>query len=299
MELRNLKTFQVVAEELNLTKAAKRLGYTQPTLTLQLQALEKELNHTLLTRIGKKTLLTAAGQKLKGHVDQLFDLIDEMEKDMEELHGPAGVLNVAASEYYCRHHLSPLISKYMEMYSNVRVNLLPLNSVHGIQSVKDRVADIAIIASDCNEMDIKQTFLEEEKTFLVVSSGISKIKSLEEIYCQYPFISYDKDCSFSSIIDRYFKSNELQPQSMIVVGGSDETIKRAVLNGTGYAILGENIMKNELEDGSITILQQVDEPIITSMINLKVRAEEPNIQTFNEFIRGAWKHGESSLVSLL
>lgn len=299
MELRNLKTFQVVAEELNLTKAAKRLGYTQPTLTLQIQALEKELNHTLLTRIGKKTLLTAAGLKLKTHVDQLFELIDELERDMEELHGPAGVLNVAASEYYCRHHLSPLINKYMEMYSNVRVNLLPLNSVHGIQSVKDRVADIAIIASDCNEIDIKQTFLEEERTYLVVSSKISKDKSLEEVFSQYPFISYDKDCSFSSIIDRYFKSTELQPQFMIVMGGSDETIKRAVLNGTGYAILGENIMKNELEDGSISILQQVDEPIITSMINLKVRAEEPNIQTFSDFISGAWKHGGGSLVSLL
>ena len=72
MELRNLKTFQVVAEELNLTKAAQKLGYTQPTLTLQIQSLEKELQHTLLTRIGKKTFLTSVGKKLKVRVDQLF-----------------------------------------------------------------------------------------------------------------------------------------------------------------------------------------------------------------------------------
>ncbi|WP_428910867.1 LysR family transcriptional regulator [Niallia sp. Krafla_26] len=288
MELRNLKTFKVVAEELNLTKAAKSLGYTQPTLTLQIQALEKELNHTLLTRIGKKTLLTTAGKRLKIHVDQLFSLIEEMERDMEELHGPSGVLTIAASEYYCSQQLSPMIKSYMDMYPEVRVNLLPLNSMHGIQSVKDHVADIAIIASDCHEVDMKQTFLEEEKTLLVVSSEISKNKSLEEVFLQYPFISYDKDCSFSNIIDRYFKSNDLQPQSMIVVGGSDETIKRAVLNGTGYAILGENIIKNELDNGSITVLQPVSESIITSMINLKVRSAEPNIQTITEFIQGAW-----------
>ncbi|WP_244297115.1 LysR family transcriptional regulator [Brevibacillus antibioticus] len=36
MELRNLKTFQVVAEHLNLTKAAEQLGYSQPTITLQI-----------------------------------------------------------------------------------------------------------------------------------------------------------------------------------------------------------------------------------------------------------------------
>jgi DNA-binding transcriptional LysR family regulator len=288
MELRNLKTFKVVAEELNLTKAAKRLGYTQPTLTLQIQSLERELNHTLLTRIGKKTLLTTAGKKLKVHVDQLFSLIDEMEKDMEELHGPAGVLTIAASEYYCTQHLSPIIKTYMDKYPNVRVSLLPLNSVHGIQSVKDHVADIAIIASDCHEIDMKQTFLDEEKTLLVISSEISKGRCLEEIFRQYPFISYDKDCSFSNIIDQYFKTSKLQPQSMIVVGGSDETIKRAVLNGNGYAILGENIIKDGLKDSSITILQPVSESIITSMINLKTRSAEPNIQTFSEFIQGAW-----------
>jgi DNA-binding transcriptional LysR family regulator len=288
MELRNLRTFQVVAEELNLTKAAKRLGYTQPTLTLQIQALEKELNHTLLTRIGKKTQLTTAGKKLKGHVDQLFAFIKEMEKDMEELHGPAGILTIAASEYYIRHRLASLITTYMGMYPAVRVSLLPLNSVHAVQSVKDHVADIAIIASNCNEIDLKQTFLEEEQTFLVVSSELCKERSVEEIYSSYPFLSYDQDCSFSTIIDRYFKKSEQQPQSMIVVGGSDETIKRAVLNGTGYAILGENVIKNELKDRSITILQPVSDPIITSAIHLKVRTQEPNIHTFNQFIQGAW-----------
>lgn len=288
MELRHLRTFQVVAEELNLTKAAKHLGYTQPTLTLQIQSLEKELNHTLLTRVGKKTMLTTAGKKLKVHVDQLFSVIDKMEKEMEELHGPSGVLTIAASEYYCTQHLSPMIKTYADMYPNVRVNLLPLNSVHGIQSVKDYVADIAIIASECHESEMVQTFLDEEKTFLVVSSTISKDKSLEEIFHHYPFISYDKDCSFSNIIERYFKSSEWQPQSMIVVGGSDETIKRAVLNGTGYAILGGNIIKNELEDGIITILQPVSESITTSLINLKVRSQEPNIQSFREFIQEVW-----------
>ena len=273
MELRNLKTFQVVAEELNLTKAAQKLGYTQPTLTLQIQSLEKELQHTLLTRIGKKTFLTSVGKKLKVRVDQLFSLIEEIEKEMDELHGPAGILTIAASEYYCKQHLSPIIKSYMKLHPNVKVRLLPLNSVHGLQSVKDRVADMAIIASDCHEIDMKQMFLEEEKTFLVVSSQISKDLELEEIFHQYPFISYNQDCSFSTTIDKYFKTSELQPQLMIVVGGSDETIKRAVLNGTGYAILGENIIKNELEDGSITILQPISDPITTYIINLKVRSD--------------------------
>lgn len=288
MELRNLKTFQVVSEELNMTKAAKRLKYTQPTITLQIQSLEKELDHTLLARVGKKTLLTMAGKKLKVHVDNIFVLVDEMEKDMEDLHGPSGLLTIAASEYYCRQHLSTLVRIYMELYPDVKISLLPLNSVHAIQSVRDQVADVAIIASDCKENDMRKTFLEEEQTFLVVSSEISRDKCFHEVMSDYAFISYNNDCSFSHIIDQHFKKSGLQPNSTIMVGGSDEMIKRAVLNRTGYAILGENVIRNEIKEGSITILQHVVEPIVTSAINLKIRSEEPNIQTFNEFSQNAW-----------
>lgn len=288
MELRQLRTFKVVAEEYNFTKAAKKLGYTQPTLTLQIQSLEKELNHTLFTRIGKKTVLTSAGKKLKTYVDQLFQLIEEMEKEMEDLLGPSGVLTIAAPEYYCTEYLSPMIDRYMKLYPSVRVTLLPLNSIHAIQSVKNQVADMAIIASDCHDPEMVQTFLEEEPTLLVVASTIAKDKNVEEIFQSYPFISYDKDCSFSSIIEQYFKTSDQKPQSLIVVGGSDETIKRAILNGTGYGILGKNIIKNELEDGSITVLKPTSEPITTSMIHLKIRSEEPNLHTFQQFIKNIW-----------
>ncbi|MEQ6353395.1 hypothetical protein ABNX05_02065 [Lysinibacillus sp. M3] len=74
-----------------------------------------------------------------------------------------------------------------------------------------------------------------------------------------------------------------------MVGGSDEMIKRAVLNGTGYAILGQNAIENEINDGSITILQHISASIITSAINLKVRSDEPNILTFHEFLQNAWR----------
>lgn len=288
MELRHLKTFQIVAEELNITRAAKRLKYTQPTITLQIQALEKELNHTLLTRVGKKTMLTTSGERLKQHVDQVFTLMDKMERDMEALRGPSGVLTIAASEYYCRQYLHPLVKQFAGDHPDVKVSILPLNSVHALQSIRDRVADIAIIASECGEVDIQQTFLEEEPTFLVASSHIAKNKSFADIISSYPFISYNDDCSFSAISHHYFQTRKIEPQSIITVGGSDEMIKQAVLNNVGYAILGADILKNELREETITILEKVNEPIVTSAIHLKVRADETNIRTFTAFLQREW-----------
>lgn len=81
MELRHLKTFQVVAEQLNLTKVAEQLGYSQPGITLQIKALEKELGRTLFARVGRQTYLTSAGKLLKTHVDRLFGVMHELEDD--------------------------------------------------------------------------------------------------------------------------------------------------------------------------------------------------------------------------
>lgn len=288
MEIRNLKTFQVVAEKLNLTEAAKELKYTQPTVTLHIQALEERLNHKLLTRIGKETFLTAAGKRFKVHADHLLAYIEDIERDMQKLHRPDGTLTIAASEYYCTRYLALIIKAYSEMYPNVRLNLLPLNSHHALTCARNHVADIAIVAGNDGGADLNKNILDEEHVVLVASSEISQGKNVEEIFSDYPFISYDDDCSFSEIASDYFKETGLKPESTIICGGSDETIKRIVLNGTGYAVLGENIIKEELEDGSLIVLERIADRVTTSSINLKIRSDEPNIQTFNELLQSAW-----------
>ena len=74
------------------------------------------------------------------------------------------------------------------------------------------------------------------------------------------------------------------------MAGRSETIKRAVSEWHWQdAILGGKYhLKNQLEDGSITILQPISDSITTYVVNLKVRCEEPNIETFSGFIQGVW-----------
>lgn len=288
MELRHLKTFQTVAECLSITKAAQQLGYTQPTVTLQMQALEKELCHVLITKVGRSMVLTAAGKQLKQHVDELFILMNKMEKDMEELRDPSGKLMIAASEHYCGQRLHPIIKAYESAYPNVHVHLIPLNSHHALASVKNNVADIAIVA-EANETSTIQTLpLEQEHALVVASTKMAQHKTLHHLLQETPFISYDEHCSFASIIDKYFAHHEQQPTSTIVVGGSDAMIKRAVLNDVGYAIIGENAVKKEIEQGIIQALQSIIPVIQTSALFLKARRNEPNIMTFITFLKNAW-----------
>lgn len=288
MEFRTLKTFQIVAEKLNITMAAKELKYTQPAVTLQIQSLEKKLNQKLLTRVGNKTFLTAAGKKLKVHADHLLAYVEEIEQDMHALKGPSGVLTIAAPEYYYSRYLTPILNSYTKIYPEVRPNILPLNSNNAIQSVRNNVADIAVVASDYNGIDLRKGFLEEEQILLVASVEISKHQEQESIISNYPFVSYNDDCSFSEIIDIYFEEHGTTPKSIIKCGGSDDTVKQVVTNNIGYAMLAENVITKELSNGSITIIDRIENPIITSSINLKVRSHEPNIQTFYEHLQNTW-----------
>ena len=64
MELKYLNTFKVIVEEGGFTKAAERLNYTQSTITFQIGQLEQELSVKLFERIGRKMVLTKAGERL-------------------------------------------------------------------------------------------------------------------------------------------------------------------------------------------------------------------------------------------
>lgn len=73
MELRQLHTFKTVAEAKGFTRAASVLSYAQSSVTAQIQALEEELGVKLFDRLGKKVMLTAAGERLLPYAAQLWN----------------------------------------------------------------------------------------------------------------------------------------------------------------------------------------------------------------------------------
>ena len=88
MELRHLRYFAALAEQLNFTRAAETVHVTQSTLSHQIKQLETEIGHRLFDRIGKRIVITEAGEQLLGKVKHALSEIDDGLRGVARL-GPA------------------------------------------------------------------------------------------------------------------------------------------------------------------------------------------------------------------
>ncbi|MBM7609802.1 DNA-binding transcriptional LysR family regulator [Lysinibacillus composti] len=286
MELRNLKTFQVVAKELNMTKAAQILMYTQPTVTTHIQSLEKELNQTLFMRSsGNKISLTPAGKTLKIHSDKIFETIEDLHNELSILSGPSGILTIAASEYYSVHYLSHFFKVYSNIYPEVKLRFIQANSIEATEKVLNSDADLGIAAIQDNSTLLEHEILDFERLVLVVSSSIyNKDNSLND----YPFLSYSPNSSFDCHINKAFQTLQYTPSATIECGSSEEMIRRAVLNGTGIGFLGEKGILEEINSKKLIPLYYCTKPILNTAIYLKSNQRNVTIQSFIDVLKGYW-----------
>lgn len=119
VDLRQLRYFLAVAEEGQVTAAAKRLNMEQPPLSRQMKLLEEELDVTLFDRSGKRLTLTHAGELLRQRAEQLLGQLYETVKEVRELdEGMHGVLSIG-SVVSCISLLPKPIERFRQRYPQV------------------------------------------------------------------------------------------------------------------------------------------------------------------------------------
>jgi DNA-binding transcriptional LysR family regulator len=287
MDFRKLKTFQVVADCLNLTKAGDLLGYTQSTVTLQIQSLESEVGVPLIHRIGKKNFLTPSGKIMKQYLDQVFSTLDEMEEELRKLENPRGLLTIAAPEFYCTQYLSLITHSYNSQNPQVQLQLISCDSNEAKKKVTSNEADLAIIAGPCDISFMETFLLGKEDLILVTTKELYEAHGSKDLLENYPFITYKTGSNLQRLVNECMEEYGFKPTNSIECI-SDETIKRTVLYQTGIALLGSAIVEEELKAGALVEIHRFTGKVETSMIILKNRMDEKNIHSFARLVKGAW-----------
>lgn len=156
MELRHIRYFVVVAEECNLTRAAKRLMIAQPPLSRQIKDLEEELGTQLFVRKSKGLELTEAGHHFLSYATRILQLSEQSVEDLHNMEdGLQGTLYLATVEGMAPRFLSEQIKKFHARFPKVEFNLWNGNTDDVCHRVHNGLCDIAIITAPFDEESLE------------------------------------------------------------------------------------------------------------------------------------------------
>src|SRR5947207_9051919 len=142
-----LRAFLAVARAHNFSRAARRLGKTQPSVSQAVARLERDLGQPLFVREGRTTRLAPAGRLLLGHAERIFD---EMERARAALAGlqelRQGELVVGTSDTLAYYLLPPVFAAFRARYPGVELRLDNRPSPATAAQVADRSVDLGIVS---------------------------------------------------------------------------------------------------------------------------------------------------------
>lgn len=147
MELRHLRYFIAVAEELNFRRAAERLHISQPPLSLQIKALEEEVGGALFDRSKQHVFLTAAGLVFLGHARQVLEAAARAKAVVKlALSGEVGELRIGftpSSEFLP--FLPATIQAFRARYPGITLTLKEMTSAAQLAAIEDHQLDLGVV----------------------------------------------------------------------------------------------------------------------------------------------------------
>lgn len=146
MELRQLRYFLVVADELHFGRAADRLHITQPPLTVAIRRLERELGVQLFDRTTRRVSLTAAGESFKRRVQDALAELDDAAGDVSSVSaGLSGRIRVGFVSSASYTAIPEALRSFREQRPRVELVLRPLTSGEQVEQLLDGDLDVGLL----------------------------------------------------------------------------------------------------------------------------------------------------------
>ena len=258
MDIRHFKTFKSIVEEGNFSNAAIKLGYTQSTVTSQIQQLEQELSIKLFEKIGRNMVLTTLGKELIPYANELLDIVKKIESIGKCGDNITGELKIAVAESLMSYKLQNVLSIFKEKAPNVKLSIVSLNcfAIKNILSKGD--VDIGLMYDVGSKNDNLTTIQLADFTLALVCSPLLEQDKLDlskpnqEISTS--LIINEVESIYRKILESYFRDNNILLNNIIELW-SIEAIKKCVASNLGISFLPRFTVEEELENGKLKELR--------------------------------------------
>jgi DNA-binding transcriptional LysR family regulator len=239
--LQQLRGFCYAARTKSISKAAEKMALSQPSVSLQIKALEEELGSKLFQRRGPRIELTHDGQRLLELARPLVEAFDRLDESFASLRESVerGTVNIAAGGSTIQYLLPPFVEAYTREYPQVDVRLHNVTGKAGLNLLRDGDVDFAVGPMFDAPADIEFHPLVTYEPMLITRrdhplAGKSRVK-LEDI-ARYPLILPPKEQSTYRVVEMVFAEHALKHDIKLEVGGYD-VIKKYVELGLGISIV--------------------------------------------------------------
>lgn len=145
MELHQLRYFVAVAETGNFTRAAERCSISQPSLSQQIMNLERELGHKLFHRLGRRTVLTEAGQVFLGRSRRVLFEVEDATRELKDSPTLERHIKVGAVPTLALYLLAPLLERCGKLHPNLQVHAHEDFRPDLVRGVLEGDLDLAIV----------------------------------------------------------------------------------------------------------------------------------------------------------
>jgi LysR family transcriptional regulator for metE and metH len=171
LELRHLRLIQAVAGEGSVTRAAHRLHLTQSALSHQLKDAEAAFGTLFFTRLGKRMVLTAAGERLLKSANLVLDEMGRVEEDIRRLTlNGEGVLRISTECYTCYHWLPPLLKIFNKAHPRVDVRIVVEATRDPQRALLNGEIDLALVSSPVRNGKLIYKPLFQDELSVIVSN---------------------------------------------------------------------------------------------------------------------------------
>jgi len=257
LDSRQVRAFCALARTGSFTQAARELHLTQSGISHSMKALERDIGRRLLDRLGRKIVLTQAGEQLLHHSQKI---LEEMETARETLghlgKWGKGRLRLGASTTACQHIIPPVLREFKESFPAHAITIEPGDTLALVDALLHQRIDLALSLAADNETQLEfHPLFNDELHFIVAAMhpwATTGRVDRSEIPRQ-NYILYNKHSITFRLIEEYFRREQMVLNTVIELGSMEAT-KELVKLGIGASILAPWIAQKEIEEGSLVAL---------------------------------------------
>jgi LysR family cys regulon transcriptional activator len=260
MNLQQFRYLSALAEhDLNVTRAAARLHTSQPGISKQLRLLEQELGIELFQRHGKHLVaFTAAGQVVLEQARSILQRVEGIRRSAADARdGSQGRLALATTHTQSRYRLPPVISRFVERYPDVELQMQQGTPQQVAELVARGEADLGIATEALDDYPGLVTlpcFRWNHAVLVAQDHPLAKRRSplTLEALARWPLVTYVQGFTGRSRVDLAFERRGLQPRVVITAADSD-VIKTYVRLGMGVGLIASMAVEPERDSDLVAL----------------------------------------------